>query len=251
MHLSHAVAFLLSAWAVAAFDPSDRRACDSEDYDFCLTSFVWCARPNDDVKGCSFPENTYPYFDRDKGSNPALLLWSRNYTLSWKKTDDKYPVQLRWFFMTETNPYKSGYVEKNITKGITSLDFTFEDLANQLSKSSGGNYSAADIKGFAGDATNSLQISQPDKYRAMGAENRFDTSDQFAVVDSTVRRYLMTQSEIAQRETYHKWKLGVGIGVGVGVPILMVVSMVVGWCLGKRGRTKRTWKSTSPRQSME
>ncbi|GJN67996.1 hypothetical protein VFPFJ_04580 [Purpureocillium lilacinum] len=253
MHPLHAATLLSLGWAVAAFDPAKRYACSSRDYDFCLDSFVWCASPNDDDdnKGCSFPENTFPYYDRESGSNPALLLWSKNYTITWKKTDDKYPVQLRWGFSVQRDPQKSGSWSKNITKGAKSFSFTFEDLAAEIGNSSDTNFTVAEVKGFAADLTNSFQISQPEKYAAQGEENRFDHSDQFTVLDDIASRYLKTQEQISHRQTYHKWKLGVGIGVGVGVPILMIVSMVMGWCLGKRGRAKRTPKTVSPRASME
>ena len=115
MHPLHAATLVSLGWAVAAFDPAKRYACSSRDYDFCLDSFVWCASPNDDDdnKGCSFPENTFPYYDRESGSNPALLLWSKNYTITWKKTDGKYPVQLRWGFSVQRDPQKSGSWSKS------------------------------------------------------------------------------------------------------------------------------------------
>ncbi|UNI20841.1 hypothetical protein JDV02_006891 [Purpureocillium takamizusanense] len=251
MHHLHAAVLLALGWSVAAFDPAKRNACQSQDYTVCLDSFAWCAGPNDnDNNGCSFPKHTYPYYDRDSGPNKALLLWDQNYTISWKNTDDRFPVQLVWRFVEQIDPPRSGSWSKNITKGAKSFSFTFKDLAAEIQKSSNNNSTVAEIKGYVSDFNNEFEISQPENDFAQGKKFRTDHSDPFAVLDSTAAQYLETHAQIASRETEHKWKLGVGIGVGLGVTILLVLSVAAGWRLGRRGGVMPAPKVITPRPSV-
>lgn len=77
----------------AAFDAAIDRDCTYSSP--CLTSFVCCDRSGDN-KGCSYPEDAYPLYDRKEPSNPAMLISTSNYTISWKQADSNYPVRLQW-----------------------------------------------------------------------------------------------------------------------------------------------------------
>ncbi|CAM1500809.1 Fc.00g099710.m01.CDS01 [Cosmosporella sp. VM-42] len=85
-----------------AFGPAkDRQVC--KEGLLCVTSFTWCNRYGADASpGCSFPENTYPYWTRNEYQNPALVLWNKEYTLSWQNANPEYPVLVRWLFNNDT-----------------------------------------------------------------------------------------------------------------------------------------------------
>lgn len=88
---------LTSRWFALAYD-ARKRDCDDL---LCLTSFVWCATGSSvdaGQTGCSYPDDAYPYFDRETPSNPALLLARSTYNLTWKNAQEGYPVLVRWSF---------------------------------------------------------------------------------------------------------------------------------------------------------
>lgn len=65
-----------------------------EDKEFCLTSFIWCERQNDDGN-CEYPSGVYPY-RRGANVGRAIVEWSRDYNLTWRNTDPDYPVLVEW-----------------------------------------------------------------------------------------------------------------------------------------------------------
>lgn len=65
-----------------------------ENKEFCLTSFVWCERSNDDGN-CDYPEHVYP-LRQSANVGRAALLWSQDYNITWRGTDSNYPVLLEW-----------------------------------------------------------------------------------------------------------------------------------------------------------
>ncbi|KAH8733908.1 hypothetical protein BGZ61DRAFT_167882 [Ilyonectria robusta] len=211
-----------------AFNPAkDRWQCKQGDA-ICVTSFRWCSSNDQDTsKGCSFPENTYPYYNREEGMNPALVLWDEKYNLSWASADPDYPVLVNWRFGRYINATTSE--SYSWSKRDNSFSFTFKELAADFPTKK-YDINSDEVKSIIGSVLNSFTVSQPEKpYGEEYTSNPWvDTSDQFSVFDDIITLYLDAQESAAKGEVTRRWKLGVGIGVGIGVPLLMAVSFLIG-----------------------
>ena len=70
-----------------------QRDCD----ELCLTSFHWCSmetRNDAGLSGCTYPEDAYPYHDRQKPSNSAMPVLYKNYTVTWKNSKPAIPMRI-------------------------------------------------------------------------------------------------------------------------------------------------------------
>lgn len=225
-----------------AFNPAkDRWQCKQGDA-ICVTSFRWCSsNAQDTSKGCSFPENTYPYYNREEGMNPALVLWDEEYNLTWASADPDYPVLVNWGFgrYTTATTSQSYSWSKNLTNGENSFSFTFKELAADFPTKK-YDINSDEVKSIVGSVLNSFTVSQPEK--PYGEEYSYtpwiDTSDQFSVFDDIITLYLNAQESVTKGEITHRWKLGVGIGVGIGLPLLMAVSFPIGMSMKGGGVSK-------------
>ncbi|KAI1379885.1 hypothetical protein F4677DRAFT_407911 [Hypoxylon crocopeplum] len=216
--LSVSVALFMST--VIGWDPSQR---DCSGAPLCLTSFKWCD-PNG--AGCYFPNGAYSSSATPRQSVYALLVESRNFTISWKldiKNKDT-PVRVRWALAANST------WETNTTD--SQIIFNPRDILSSFPLPSAPNLSAAEAEYNAiKDVSNTISISQPgiqnEEESSSSATNApFDVSDQF-VVATGIEAFLKAQNELGHRDEYGKWRLGVGIGVGLGAPILMIVTVLI------------------------
>ncbi|CAG7566252.1 unnamed protein product [Fusarium equiseti] len=228
--------------AVDAFDPAKDRWLCQRDNAICVTSFVWCSTINEDTsKGCSYPENTWPPSISNHGKNPAMVLWDKEYTISWKGTDYEYPTLLEWHFVRDTErPSTSSNLtwSKTFKNKEQSYTFKFSDLANDFPNKDHDDIDADQVKAAASNLMNVWAVSQPDrpyegKARVHG-NPWMDKSQHFIVMDDDVMPYLDTQREMARRREESKWEMGVFIGVGIGVPVLLALAFTIGRLTGRK-----------------
>ncbi|KAH6891414.1 hypothetical protein B0T10DRAFT_605691 [Thelonectria olida] len=207
-----------------AWDPAKDQSQCKHSKSICITSFKWCSSNQDSSKGCYFPEGTYPrYGDRDVGVNPALVFWKTTYKFSWTKADASYPVTVAWQFGDTKNETYTW--RQNFTKGETTFDFTFEQLAKGIPASY--NMSIYEVKGRAANMMNIFRVSQPESPYTPD-----DYSSQFLVVDSAVNDFIETQQWKSKQKVTKKWRLGVGVGVGIGATAIAALAFFAGACLG-------------------
>ncbi|KAF4981604.1 hypothetical protein FZEAL_2616 [Fusarium zealandicum] len=226
--------------ATTAFDPAkDRWLCQQDDA-ICVTSFVWCSTNNDDsAKGCSYPNNTWPYYNRDEGKNPAMVLWDQEYTISWNGTDDDYNTLIEWHFVRDPDSpnnsssltwSKGEFYKRNLTYWKYSADF--KDLAADFPTKDHDDIDADQVRAAASNLNNVWAVSQPERpYEGEGRVHGNpwrDKSEQFIIMDDDVVQYLQTQREMAREDERRKWEKGVGIGAGIGAPILMAAAFIAG-----------------------
>ncbi|UPL00996.1 hypothetical protein LCI18_011930 [Fusarium solani-melongenae] len=234
--------------SASAFDPAKDRWLCKQDNAICVTSFVWCSTNKEDsAKGCSYPNNTWPYYNRDEGDNPAMVLWDKEYTISWHGTDDDYSTLIEWHFVRDPEtPSNSSSLtwKKELKNKETSYTFKFKDLAADFPTKDHDDIDAEQVKAAASNLKNLWAVSQPDRpYEGEGRVHGnpwMDKSSKFIVMDDDVLPYLETQSEMAREEERRKWEKGVAIGVGVGVPILMAAAFMVGKMFGGKREEKRS-----------
>ncbi|KAM5375437.1 hypothetical protein ACJZ2D_005998 [Fusarium nematophilum] len=204
----------------------------------------------DSNKGCSYPNNTWPY-NRDEGSNPAMVLWDQEYTVSWHGADEDYPVLIEWHFVRDpesTANSSSLTWSKELKNKETSYTFKFKDLAADFPTKDHDDIDAEQVKAAAANLKNLWAVSQPERpYEGEGKVHGNpwqDKSDRFIIMDDDVVQYLETQREIAAEDERHKWAKGVGIGVGVGVPVLVAAGFMAGRLLGGKKEQKRSGYKT-------
>lgn len=221
----------------ASYDPA-ARTCDY----ICLTSFHWCstsAVSDSGMTGCSFPAYAYPYFNRDSGSNPAMLLFSEDYNITWKAADPDYPVLIEWSF-----PNNSALSTTSVQWGVntTNSSYLFSPgtiIRDQFPTSFAPDMSTDEAKWRAGSIVNSIRISQPEKpgypYTSGDVEYTWaDWSQQFTVQSATVVEFMEAMADARSQSVDGTWRRGVGIGVGVGVPVLLALTALAVWFLAKR-----------------
>ncbi|KAH8900449.1 hypothetical protein GQ53DRAFT_862592 [Thozetella sp. PMI_491] len=215
-----------------AYDPTLRKC----EY-ICLTSMRWCSsngQSDKDQTGCTFPPNTYPYYDRDSGENPAMLVASRDYEITWKMADGNYPVRITWSY--GDNPRTHWETTVNASSSTGSFTFNpgkiFDTYPNEYNR----NISGDAARSMATGVGNLIQISQPDKPAPPGEKynDYVDVSSQFSVQSPYAVNYIEAAASAAAGDVEAKWKKGVGIGVGVGVPVLLAATALVVWFLAKR-----------------
>ncbi|KAF5008835.1 hypothetical protein FDECE_4914 [Fusarium decemcellulare] len=232
----------------SAFDPAkDRWLCQQDDA-ICVTSFIWCSTNKEDSsKGCSYPDNTWPAYNGDKDTNPAMVLWDQEYTISWHGTDDDYPTVIEWHFVRDPEtPSNSSSLtwRKELNDTKTSYTFKFKDLAADFPNDDHDDIDAEQVKAAASNLKNLWAVSQPDRpYEGEGRVHGNpwqDKSQHFIIMDDDVVQYMETQAEIAKEDEARKWKKGVAIGVGVGAPILMAAAFMAGRLLGGKKEQKRS-----------
>ncbi|KAJ4267734.1 hypothetical protein NW762_003849 [Fusarium torreyae] len=234
--------------SASAFDPaSDRWLCQQDDA-ICLTSFVWCSTIKEDTsKGCSYPNNTWPYNSTNEGKNPAMVLWDEEYVLTWKGTDDKYPTLIEWHFVRDTDrPSNSSSLtwSKEFKNKEDSFTFKFKDLADDFPNKEHDDIDAEQVKAAASNLMNVWSVSQPKRpYKGKGRVHgnpMMDKSQHFIVMDDDVVPYLETQRKMAKDDEAWKWKRGVFIGVGIGAPVLLVAAFILGRLTGGKRVQKRS-----------
>ncbi|KAI8623327.1 hypothetical protein F5Y19DRAFT_481846 [Xylariaceae sp. FL1651] len=210
--------------AAAAFDAT-KRDCSG----ICLTSFHWCSnggRADSDLKGCSYPEYAYPYFNRMTPSNPAMLLLRKTYNITWKNADIRYPVRIQWSFTSGTD-FNNAHAMWDTNTTDSHFMFKPYDIMNSFPTTQAPDISPVAANGIAANLANYITISQPEAPLDPGGDVYTDYSQQFIVLDDTARIFLDTAVEKAYWNLYHKWELGVSIGVGIGVPILVVLTALI------------------------
>ncbi|KAH8647298.1 hypothetical protein BX600DRAFT_503442 [Xylariales sp. PMI_506] len=239
MLVSHHTSFIFLSLLLpnpfaAAYDPANHKK-DG----LYLTSFQWCGSglPDDDGgdRGCSFPENTYPYFNRNSGTNPAMLLSNKNYTVTWGGADPEYPVQVEWWAAgDDTMPATVRWTANTTADSyIFNPQSVFASFPTELSP----NISAAEASRAATGLANVIIISQPDRSDSNSSSSFFywsDTSQQFSIQNPIVSIYIQASSDRAVDEVEARWKKGVGIAVGLGVPLLLALTALVTWTQAKK-----------------
>jgi len=79
---------------------ANERDCDGR---ICLQSFRWCGiTDNGRTQTCDFPENVWPSGDESEDNASGLLQSDKEYTISWKNADEKFPVMVEWRFANTT-----------------------------------------------------------------------------------------------------------------------------------------------------
>ncbi|KPM35047.1 hypothetical protein AK830_g11526 [Neonectria ditissima] len=219
------LAVMLVGRASASEPVEDQWGCEHSSA-ICLTSFKWCSRSRDYSKGCSLPEDTYPYYSRDPDFNAATVMWDMRYNLTWQKADPDYPVLLQWHFGGDSEPYSW---MKNLTSQETPFEFSFKELVEEFSTSL---YDPKEIKYQVIKTLSIFSISQPERSNLDWA-----FSDQFSVVDSATKPHMLTQRSDTQAEVTKQWKRGIGIGAGIGA-LLLIVMAVAFWYLRKKGNER-------------
>ena len=99
-----------------------QRDCDG----LCLTSFHCCSTKSGydvGLSGCTYPEDAYPYFDRQGASSPAMLVLHKNYTVTWKNARPDIPVRIMWGFSVFETPRDDRSLVKDHWDTSTSLSF--------------------------------------------------------------------------------------------------------------------------------
>ncbi|GAB7342579.1 hypothetical protein MBLNU457_g0755t1 [Dothideomycetes sp. NU457] len=225
----------------AAWNATTDRDCSR--LSLCLTSFIWCDESGEN-KGCNYPEDAYPLFDRKEPTNPAMLISTRNYTISWKKADPNYPVRIQWLmppFASEsviaprwdfntTVPAPTSFVFNpyQILKDVYGLQDLYPYDSPNVTNAT--DFMAALYSGTS--IGNIIRISQPERARAENNNLPYaytDYSDQFSIQNGWVPRYMKAQRSIVAGKYQRGIRLGVGIGVGLGVPFIMAITAVVTW----------------------
>ncbi|KAI1818114.1 hypothetical protein GGS20DRAFT_581817 [Poronia punctata] len=224
------IAAALTTHSALAWDISKEHKCNSEE--LCLQSFLWCP-PSHNGESCTYPPDAYPLKPPSHGGiNPALLLSGKSYNIAWKKTQhrDDSRVRVQWKmpggFSWETNTTKTEFV---LEPGKILDSFPTAQYPN-VSKEEAWHSVTQGV-------TNVITIT----FASDGdiPEGPWDTSQQFVVQSSWVEQYLSTQATMTRKETYDKWKLGVGVGVGVGVPLLLALTALVTRLVVKRANNNR------------
>jgi len=253
------IIFLTSLHLIqASFDAAVDRDCTY--YSPCLTSFIWCDESGDN-RGCTYPQDAYPLYDRKEPGNPAMLVSTHDYTISWKKANPNYPVRLEWLMPTSEERSrllprwdfsKSTMLwtlcrnagdsvvrtEANVSDTTipppTSFLFKPDQILRDLygdDRSNATEYLATLAIAAAG-LSNIIRISQPERVLAENDTTPLaytDFSSQFTIQSSLVPTYLDTQRSIIAGKYKRNIRLGVGIGVGLGVPFAMASTAVVTW----------------------
>ncbi|CAJ2500441.1 Uu.00g032940.m01.CDS01 [Anthostomella pinea] len=197
----------------SAFDPTTRD-CES----ICLTSFRWCSTLHS-ADGCTYPADSYPYYDREEGSNPAMLVMSKSYNITWKNAVPNTPVRIRWMF---TNATEASFVG---VKGDTTnsfYNFTLGEILDSFPTAQAPNLSAGEARsGAARNILNIISIAQPEAKGAQQQSGQYssgaavgDSSQQFTVQGDIVRTYLEAAASRTRRDEHDTWKLGSGWGSG-------------------------------------
>jgi hypothetical protein len=55
------------------------------------------------MNGSKHSDNASPYVNGGGPNNPALLLESESYNITWKHADENYPVHIQWLFGDDTD----------------------------------------------------------------------------------------------------------------------------------------------------
>ncbi|KAK7431745.1 hypothetical protein QQZ08_001682 [Neonectria magnoliae] len=118
------------------------------------------------------------------------------------------------------NPYYN-----HLSSQETSFEFSFKELAEEFPTNT---YDLGEVKGQAIKALNIFSISQPEKSSLM-----WDFSDQFSIIDSVAKPYMLTQRSDTPDKVTKQWKRGIGIGIGIGVLVLIIMAVVF-WYLRKK-----------------
>lgn len=91
------------------------------------------------------------------------------------------------------------------------------------------------------------EAAHPDRYPGYPDGILDIWSGRFMVTSSLTGRFLDAQNDIGHGAEYRRWKLGVGIGVGLGAPILMAVTALGTWIVGKRIEGRKQAMAAPPK----
>ncbi|KAJ6787353.1 hypothetical protein PWT90_05944 [Aphanocladium album] len=160
-----------------------------------------------------------------------VVQWECDHLLEWEKEDDE-PKNLTFTL--------GPYIWKKLIRSERALNFTFWDIALNMTHSNGTKPPDDDGRTILGSALmsaiqNSIEFTVPDPRGnwtlGVGIESFYPMR---APLYWYVTGGRVEEKSRAEKTLNKKWRIGVGVGVGVGVPLLMLASFFLGKRKGKK-----------------